>query len=114
MFILRMTSNGCIRPQSALGKDLQVSWYQSRTSVAADYFDQFHIPKHAAITDIGGGESNLVDHLRSLGYENLTVLDIIEVALEKSKEKLASLANRAKRIVSDISEFVPTKRYDFW
>lgn len=46
----------------------------------------FQLPKTAKIIDVGGGESKLVDHLLNEGFENITVLDISEKVLEKTKK----------------------------
>ena len=62
----------------------------------------------------GGGDSNLVDHLLALGYENVTVLDISAKAIERAKERLGTLAEKVTWIVSDISDFQPKMKYSIW
>jgi len=79
-----------------------------------DFIHEFHVPKTSKIIDIGGGDSLLVDHLLDLGYEDLTVLDISEKAIAKAKQRLGDRAERVKWIVSDITEFKATEKYDFW
>jgi 2-polyprenyl-3-methyl-5-hydroxy-6-metoxy-1,4-benzoquinol methylase len=91
-----------------------VSWFQPKPETSLDFIHEFHIPKSAKIIDVGGGDSLLVDHLLDLGYEDLTVLDISEKAIEKAKQRLGNRAEKVKWIVSDIVEFNPTEKYDFW
>lgn len=92
----------------------QVSWTQEKPQVSLDFIHSFRLGKDAQIIDIGGGDSNLVDFLLEEGYENITVLDISEKALEKAKERLGEKAKQVTWIVSDIIEFEPTESYDIW
>ena len=92
----------------------EVSWYEPLARVSMDFIRKFNIPKTAKIIDIGGGNSSFVDHLLESGYQDITVLDISETALELTKKRLGSKAEKVKWIVSDITEFNPTEHYDFW
>ena len=91
-----------------------VSWYQKIPEISLGFFDFFKIASTAKIIDIGGGDSLLADHLLDLGYENITVLDISENAILKAKDRLGSRANEIKWIVSDITDFNPSEKYDVW
>lgn len=96
-------------------KNLQeVSWYQPTPKTSLSFFQTFNVPKNAKIIDIGGGDSLLVDHLLALGYTELTVLDISETAIEKAKIRLGKNESQVKWVVSNIVDFVPTQKYDFW
>jgi len=92
----------------------EVSWYQPRPQDSLDFVRELNIAKDAAIIDVGGGDSFLVDHLLALGFTNITVLDISGVAIEKAKERLGEKKDLVKWIVSDIMEFEPETTYDFW
>jgi cyclopropane fatty-acyl-phospholipid synthase-like methyltransferase len=92
----------------------EVSWTQDVPQTSLDFIHSFNVSKDASIIDIGGGDSKLVDFLLEEGYENLTVLDISEAALNRSKERLGDKASKVKWIVSDISEFTTTNQYDIW
>ena len=63
----------------------QVSWTQEKPKTALDLIHSFGLSKSAKIIDIGGGDSKLVDFLLDEGFENITVLDISEKAIEKSE-----------------------------
>lgn len=91
-----------------------VSWFQPKPETSLNFVHDFHLPKSAKIIDIGGGDSLLVDHLLDLGYEDLTVLDISEKAIARAKKRLGSRAEKVKWVVSDIIEFKPAEKYDFW
>ncbi len=92
----------------------QVSWYQPIPHTSLSFITHLNLPKDAAIIDIGGGDSFLVDHLLHLGYINVTVLDISALAIEKTKHRLGVNATKVKWIVSDIVDFIPNEKYDFW
>jgi len=91
-----------------------VSWFQPTPETSLDFFKQFNVPTTARIIDIGGGDSFLVDHLLELGYQDITVLDISEVAIERAKQRLGNRANIVTWIVTDAATFKPTQKYDFW
>jgi trans-aconitate methyltransferase len=92
----------------------QVSWTEDIPKTSLDFIHSFHLPKNAGIIDIGGGESKLVDYLLEEGYENITVLDISQKALDRVKERLGEKANRIKWLVADITAFTPDTEYAVW
>ena len=95
-------------------KPNQVSWTQKSPKTSLAFIQSFGLDKSAKIIDVGGGDSNLVDHLIENGYLNVTVLDISEKALEKAKKRLGAKADIVSWIVSDITKFVPCVVYDLW
>ncbi|RZJ33924.1 MAG: class I SAM-dependent methyltransferase [Flavobacterium sp.] len=92
----------------------QVSWTQKVPHTSLDFIHSFGLDKSAKIIDIGGGDSNLVDYLIELGYENITVLDISAKALEKAKSRLGKKAEKVNWVVSDVTEFNPQSSFDIW
>lgn len=91
-----------------------VSWYQPIPETSLSFFREMNVPKTAKIMDAGGGDSYLVDHLLSLGYQDITVLDISETALTRAKQRLGDKADQVYWIVADVAEFSPVKKYDVW
>jgi 2-polyprenyl-3-methyl-5-hydroxy-6-metoxy-1,4-benzoquinol methylase len=91
-----------------------VSWYQPLPGESLAFMEELQIPPHAAIIDIGGGDSLLADHLLDRGYTDITVLDISAAAIERAKKRLGNKATAVKWIVTDITAFKPERRYDFW
>lgn len=92
----------------------EVSWTQELPKTSLEFIHDFRLQKSASIIDIGGGDSRLVDYLIEEGFENLTVLDISEKAIEKSRQRLGSKAANVNWIVSDVTEFLPHASYDCW
>lgn len=91
-----------------------VSWYQPIPETSLTFFKQFEVPAQANIIDVGGGDSFLVDHLLALGYQNISVLDISDAAINRAKHRLGDLAEKVTWINEDAAIFKPTQKYDFW
>ena len=92
----------------------EVSWYQKSPQTSLNLISQLQLSKHASIIDIGAGDSFLVDELLKLGYTNISVLDISVNAIKRAKKRLGEFAKNVKWIVTDITEFNPTEKYDLW
>ena len=58
-----------------------VSWYQPHADRSLRLIEQAGIGPEAALIDVGGGASTLVDDLLARGFRDLTVLDLSEAAL---------------------------------
>ncbi len=95
-------------------KFTEVSWYQPKPEVSLNYISEAGLGKDAAIIDVGGGDSFLVDFLLSNGYTNITVLDISEKALKKAKARLGEKASEVKWVVADAAGFEPKNKFDIW
>ncbi len=92
----------------------EVSWTQEIPKTSLDFVRSFNLAKTANIIDVGGGDSKLVDFLLNEGYENISVLDISEKAIERAKHRLGEKATKVNWIVSDITDFHPRIEYDCW
>jgi SAM-dependent methyltransferase len=92
----------------------EVSWYQDRPKASWELMTFLGIEKDSDIIDVGGGDSLFVDFLLSEGFSNITVLDISEKAIARAKERLGEKAGLVKWIVSDVTDFVPSEKYDLW
>ncbi len=93
----------------------QVSWYRPHLERSLQFIEEARIPKDAAIIDVGGGTSILVDDLLERGYSNLTVLDISKKAIISAKERLGPRAASVTWTEADITlADLPVHCYDFW
>jgi len=91
-----------------------VSWFQERADVSLDMIAAAGVGYEAAIVDIGGGASRLVDALVAHGFADVTVLDISDAALAAARARLGAQAANAKWIVADITQWQPARTYDLW
>jgi len=92
----------------------EVSWYQSDPRVSLSLIRGCGLAPDAALLDVGGGASVLVEHLLQSGYCNVTVLDIAEEALAVSRRRLGPEADKVSWQVTDITEFSPDRCYNLW
>lgn len=92
-----------------------VSWYRPHLERSLELIVRAAPDPSAAILDVGGGESTLVDDLLARGYKNITVLDISQTALDVAKKRLGAAADRVAWLVADITEAsLPMQAYDVW
>ena len=92
----------------------QLSWTQEVPTTSLDFIASVGAIKTAKIIDIGGGDSKLVDCLLAQGFENITVLDISEKALDKAKFRLGANAEKVNWVVADITDYAPDSPFDIW
>ena len=89
-----------------------VSWYEPVPQMSLHLIQALGTPPDAAVLDVGGGASQLVDHLAERGYSDLTVLDISGHALAEVESRPS--ASRIVRIQKDVLNWQPERRYDLW
>src|SRR5215470_8806481 len=81
-----------------------VSWYRAHLETSIVLIERAAESRSAAIIDIGGGESTLVDDLLLRGYKNLTVLDVSQTAIEVTRKRLGTAAEQVRWLIGDIAE----------
>lgn len=92
----------------------EVSWYQESPSISLALLKQIGVAEDDAIIDIGAGASTLVDALIEQGYEDISILDISDNALDIVKQRLADKADIPKYYTADVTEFSPARQFDVW
>jgi 2-polyprenyl-3-methyl-5-hydroxy-6-metoxy-1,4-benzoquinol methylase len=92
-----------------------VSWYCPHLETSLALIERAAVARTASIIDVGGGESTLVDDLLLRGYQNITILDISQIAIDVTKQRLGSAAKQVRWLVGDITEIELEKgAYDVW
>ena len=92
-----------------------VSWFQPHAKKSLEIIQATGQNKHAALIDVGGGASTLVDDLLNLGYDNLSVLDLSAAALKVAQDRLGAQAATVNWLVGDITTVsLPANAYDIW
>jgi len=96
------------------GRD-EMSWSRERLETSLEMISKTGIANDAAVIDIGGGNSTLVDDLIGLGFDDLTVLDISKTAIQTSRERLGTAATKVEWIEADVTDVeFPADRFDLW
>lgn len=94
--------------------ELHQSWFQEKPEKSLEMIDELKLGNNSSIIDIGGGESRLVDYLLERRFSDITLLDISNESLEKTKQRLGPKAKDVKFITSDVTTFTPSQKYDLW
>ena len=92
-----------------------VSWFQPSADRSLRLIGEVAAGRNAAIIDVGGGASRLVDGLLASGFDDVTVVDLSRSALEVSKARLGAGASRPTWLAGDILALeLPRHRFDIW
>src|SRR6516165_3459027 len=93
----------------------QVSWYRPHLETSMALIKRAAIDRRASIIDVGGGESTLVDDLLEQEFQNITVLDVSQAAIDVNKARLGERAKEVHWIVADITRVdLEAQAYDVW
>ncbi len=92
-----------------------VSWYRPHLETSLALMERAASSHSAAVIDVGGGESTLVDDLLVRGYRKITVLDVSKTAIEVTKKRLGEAAQQVTWITGDVTEVpLDADAYDVW
>jgi len=96
-------------------KPTEVSWYQPAAGVSSSLIRRVAPDRSAAIIDVGGGASTLVDGLLAAGYSSVSVLDVSSAALAQASERLGGDAARVTWLEANVLDAaLPASAYDVW
>ena len=93
----------------------QVSWYRPHLEMSLSLIERAAGGVSASIIDVGGGKSTLVDDLLARGYQNITILDISQAAIDVTKKRLKESADLVHWITADVASVeLASAAYDVW
>ncbi|MRR51332.1 MAG: class I SAM-dependent methyltransferase [Rhodocyclaceae bacterium] len=92
-----------------------VSWFQLHAEQSLRLIRDSGLGRDAALIDVGGGASTLVDDLLADGYRHLTVLDLSSAALAAAQRRLGVQVQQVCWLAADVtSANLPEAAYDIW
>ena len=92
-----------------------VSWYRPHLETSLALIERTGVGHSSAIIDVGGGESTLADDLSARGYQDITVLDISETAIDVCKNRMGAAAGRIHWLVADVTRTeLDNNTYEVW
>ena len=91
-----------------------VSWFQENPAPSLDLIALTGLSEGAAMIDIGGGASRLVDDLLARKFRRLTILDLSGAALAAASERLGDRGADVQWVTADITTWEPAQAYDLW
>jgi len=93
----------------------ELSWHSPHLETSIRLIEQAAAGYSARVIDVGGGESTLVDDLLARGYQDVTVLDISQTAIDANRQRLREASERVHWLVADITEVeLEPGAYDVW
>ena len=92
----------------------EVSWYQGSPAPSLAALDRYGARPGMALVDVGAGASMLTDALLDRGWDNVTLVDVSEPALEAVRLRLGPRAAAIRREVADIRHWRPDRAFDVW
>ena len=92
----------------------EVSWSQPDPQPSLQLIESVAASPDAAIIDVGGGASRLVDALLTRGFHALTVLDLSEAALASAKARIGSASDAVRWVAGDATVWQPRHIFDIW
>jgi trans-aconitate methyltransferase len=90
----------------------QRSWSQDVATDSLAYVESIRLALNAAVIDIGGGSSPLVNELLARSFTDLTVLDISRSAMEEARERVGD--GHVTWLLEDITTWTPIRKYSLW
>jgi SAM-dependent methyltransferase len=91
-----------------------VSWFQKEPARSLAWIREIAPSTEAAVVDVGGGASLLVDRLLELGYPHVSVLDISGAALAVARARLGDQAARVRFVEADVTRCDADLTCDVW
>ena len=91
----------------------EVSWFQAHPGQSLELIRRCGLAPGAAIVDVGGGASRLVDALIDDGL-SVTVLDLSAAALDQTRARLGQRAAAVEWVVGDVTQWQPERSYALW
>jgi SAM-dependent methyltransferase len=93
----------------------QVSWFRPHLERSLELIERAAPDRLASILDVGAGQSTLVDDLLELGYQNITVVEISQAALDASKKRAGQSGSKVQWVCGDVTEIeLPKRSFDLW
>ena len=92
----------------------EVSWFQQHPAPSLELIALTGVSARAAIIDIGGGASRLVDALVERQTGQITILDLSKMALDAAKARLGNKAANVRWEVADVTKWDPAQAYELW
>ncbi len=92
-----------------------MSWFEPEANPSLALIRAACPNRDAAIIDVGGGASTLVDGLLAAGYHDITVLDLSGSALDQARQRLGDVGATVKwREANVLTVELPGAGFDVW
>ncbi|ADO84603.1 class I SAM-dependent methyltransferase [Ilyobacter polytropus] len=89
-----------------------LGWYEKEAKESLNLIVETGIKKN--IIDIGCGKTTLIESLLEMGYDNITGIDLSEIAIGDLKESLAEYCDRVNLFQCDVLSLKLDEKVDIW
>ncbi|WP_372425633.1 class I SAM-dependent methyltransferase [Salinarimonas chemoclinalis] len=100
------------RVYSEKGEDA-LSWFEPRAETSLAILDGAGVAP-AAVVDIGAGTSRFVEALLERSIPEITLLDLSETALARTRTRLGPDAAGVRFVAADVTTWSPGGTFDLW
>ncbi|GGH26989.1 Methyltransferase domain-containing protein [Cribrihabitans marinus] len=94
--------------------DAQLSWHEDDPSLSLELCDVAGVDRGTSVIDIGGGTSRFAERLIERGLSDVSVLDVSEAALDRSRRQLGPVGEQIEWIAANVTTWTPDRYYDLW
>jgi 2-polyprenyl-3-methyl-5-hydroxy-6-metoxy-1,4-benzoquinol methylase len=91
----------------------QLSWHQDDPRLSLDLVRE-HCPRGGRVIDVGGGSSILAGGLVAGGFDDVTVLDISDAALQRARQRAGEAGRQVHWVAADVLSTPPLGQFDLW
>lgn len=92
----------------------ELGWYQETPEISLAMIQSLYLDRDSHIIDIGAGDSSLISRLLYQGFTCLSLLDISEKALERTRSRMGDQSERVRMIHSNVLDLDSGAKYDLW
>jgi len=90
-----------------------LSWFQAVPTVSLALVELLAVSADSAVVDVGGGTSPLAAALLERGFDDLTIVDVSESALDASRNRFG-VDSRVAWVQADLLTWQPERQFDLW
>lgn len=91
----------------------EVSWHEDAPTMSLGALDAAEVLSTSSIIDVGGGASRLVDALLGRGFDDLTVLDVSQTALDEASRRVGDRP-QVTWLPADLLTWEPQRTWAIW
>lgn len=91
----------------------EVSWHEDAPTMSLQAFGAAGVTAASSIIDVGGGASRLVDALLGQGFDDLTVLDVSQTALDEVSRRVGG-RSQVTWLQTDLLDWEPSRTWNVW
>lgn len=91
----------------------EVSWHEDAPTMSLQALDAASALPTSSLIDVGGGASRLVDALLARAFDDLTVLDVSQNALDESRRRVGDRP-QVTWVQTDLLAWKPQRTWQIW